>query len=381
MTSIFKYSMLRLIRNKSNLFWILLFPILLGCMFKVAFSNIGKTESFQPIPVAIVCEDTKNADTFRTIADELGKEGKDQMLSVIYCEEEKALKLLEEKEIDGILYAGDTVKLTISANMGNARMNQSILKNFVEEYNVSTTIITDTLATHPEKLPALLKDITTPTEYCKEVSLSRTDADSYTQYFYNLIAMACLYTAMGGLFVAIENQANLSTLAARKNISPAKKQVTIIGELAATITFEFVLNLLAFLFLIFVLRVDMTARLPFALLAIFVSTMTGICLGFFLGSIGPKSEGGKIGMMFAIVMPCCFFSGLMMGNMRILVEQYAPFFNRINPAALMSDCFYSLATYDSMERYTRNILTLILLSFIFCLGGFLFTRRKKYASL
>ena len=109
--------MLRLIRNKSNLFWILLFPILLGCMFKVAFSNIGKTESFQPIPVAIVCEDTKNADTFRTIADELGKEGKDQMLSVTYCEEEKALKLLEEKEIDGILYAGDTVKLTISANM------------------------------------------------------------------------------------------------------------------------------------------------------------------------------------------------------------------------------------------------------------------------
>ena len=66
----------------------------------------------------------------------------------------------------------------------------------------------------------------------------------------------------------------------------------------------------------------MTARLPYALLAIFVSTMTGICLGFFLGTIGPKSEGAKIGMMFAVIMPCCFFSGLMMGNMRIIVEQY-----------------------------------------------------------
>ena len=71
----------------------------------------------------------------------------------------------------------------------------------------------------------------------------------------------------------------------------------------------------------------------------------------------------------------------MMGNMRIIVEQYAPFFNRINPAALMSDCFYSLAIYDSLERYTRNILTLLLLSFIFCLLGFLCTRRKKYASI
>lgn len=381
MKNIFKYSLLRLIRNKSNLFWILLFPILLGCMFKVAFSNIGKSESFQPIPVALVCEECENADNFRLTVDELGKEGKDQMLSVTYCEEKEALELLEKKEIDGILYASDTVKLSISANMGNAQMNQSILKSFVEEYNVSAKIIADTWATHPEKIPALLDQITKHTAYYEEVSLSRSNTDTYTQYFYNLIAMACLYTAMGGLFVAVENQANLSTLAARKNISPAKKQVTIIGELAASILFEYVLNLLAFLFIVFVLQVDMTTRLPYALLAIFVSTMTGICLGFFLGSIGPKSEGGKVGMMFAIVMPCCFFSGLMMGNMRIIVEQYAPFVNRINPAALMSDCFYSLAIYDSMERYTRNILTLLLLSFIFCLGGFLFTRRKKYASL
>lgn len=381
MKNIFKYSLLRLIRNKSNLFWILLFPILLGCMFKVAFSNIGKSESFQPIPVALVCKECENADNFRLTVDELGKEGKDQMLSVTYCEEKEALELLEKKEIDGILYASDTVKLSISANMGNAQMNQSILKSFVEEYNVSAKIIADTWATHPEKIPALLDQITKHTAYYEEVSLSRSNTDTYTQYFYNLIAMACLYTAMGGLFVAVENQANLSTLAARKNISPAKKQVTIIGELAASILFEYVLNLLAFLFIVFVLQVDMTTRLPYALLAIFVSTMTGICLGFFLGSIGPKSEGGKVGMMFAIVMPCCFFSGLMMGNMRIIVEQYAPFVNRINPAALMSDCFYSLAIYDSMERYTRNILTLLLLSFIFCLGGFLFTRRKKYASL
>ena len=381
MKNIFKYSILRLIRNKSNLFWILLFPILLGCMFKIAFSNIGKSESFQSIPVAIVCEECENADNFRLTVDELSKEGEDQMLSVTYCEEEEALEFLEKKEIDGILYAGDTVKLSISANMGNAQMNQSILKSFVEEYNVSAKIIADTWSTHPEKIPALLDQITKHTAYYEEVSLSRSNTDTYTQYFYNLIAMACLYTAMGGLYIAIENQANLSTLAARKNVSPAKKQVTIIGELAASILFEFILNLLAFLFIVFILQVDMTTRLPFALLAIFVSTMTGICLGFFLGSIGPKSEGGKVGMMFAIVMPCCFFSGLMMGNMRIIVEQHVPFVNCINPAALMSDCFYSLAIYDSMERYTRNILTLLLLSFIFCLGGFLLTRRKKYASL
>lgn len=381
MPNIFKYTLLRLMRNKSNLFWILLFPIVLGCLFKIAFSNIGKTESFAPIPVAVVCENTQNADIFKKMVEELGKEGDDQMLIVTFCTEEEARKLLEKKEIDGILHAGDKVELTISANMGNAQMNQSILKNFVEEYNVDASIIAKTLSTHPEKMPAVLDNIKTQTGYCKEISLSRSNTDTYTQYFYNLIAMACLYTALGGLYIAVENQANLSPMAARKNIAPSKKQFVIIGELAANILFEFILNLLAFLFIVFVLRVDMTARLPFALLAIFVSTTTGISLGFFLGAIGPKSEGAKTGMIMATIMPCCFFSGLMMGNMRIIVEQYAPFFNRINPAALMSDCFYSLAIYDSLERYTRNILTLLLLSFIFCLLGFLCTRRKKYASI
>jgi ABC-2 type transport system permease protein len=193
--------------------------------------------------------------------------------------------------------------------------------------------------------------------------------------------MACLYTALSGIIVSMENQANMTGLAARKSISPTGKSGLISGELAANVLFEFVLNLIAFLFMIYVLGIDMTARFPWAILTIFVSTVTGVSFGFFLGALGPKTEGGKIGMMFAIVMPCCFLSGLMIGNMRILVEQYAPWLNRINPAALISDCFYSLNVYESMDRYTGNILTLLLMSVIFCLTGVVATRRKKYASL
>ena len=50
----FKYALLRLMRNKANLFWILVFPILLGCLFKIAFSNITASENFHTIPVAVV---------------------------------------------------------------------------------------------------------------------------------------------------------------------------------------------------------------------------------------------------------------------------------------------------------------------------------------
>lgn len=377
-----KYSWLCSARSKSNIFWILLFPIILGSLFKVAFSNMSASESFEPIPVAIVCEEENEAaETFKTIAGELGKEGENQMLSIIWCENEEALRLLEEKEVDGILYAGAEVTLTVSANMNSAHINQSILETLTQQYNINIALLTDTAVSHPENIAVVAKALMENNNYCEKIYYSRKAQDLYTQYFYNLIAMACLFTSMGGLMVSLNNQGNLSVLGARKNISATNKLISIIGELIAMVLFEFLLNTLAFLFLILVLRVDMASRLPFAILTIFTSTMTGVTLGFFIGSIGRKSEGFKTGIALAITMTCCFLSGLMIGNMRIVVEQYAPFFNRINPAALIADSFYSLSIYESLNRYTMDILTLVLISALFCLGGFLLTRRKKYASL
>ena len=46
-----------------------------------------------------------------------------------------------------------------------------------------------------------------------------------------------------------------------------------------------------------------------------------------------------------------------MGNMRVVVEKHAPIINRINPAALISDSFYTLNNYDSMNpvSYTHLV--------------------------
>ena len=53
---IFKYSMLSDLRVKSLNFWILLFPIILGTLFSLAFGNFSNSEKFKSIPVAIVEE-------------------------------------------------------------------------------------------------------------------------------------------------------------------------------------------------------------------------------------------------------------------------------------------------------------------------------------
>jgi ABC-2 type transport system permease protein len=377
----FKYALLRLMRNKANLFWILVFPIVLGCFFKIAFSNITASESFHTIPVAVVEGDNADATAFHTMIEQLSGDSEDAMLSATFCDDKKARTLLEKGKVDGIFYTTDTVELAVNSDLSDASINQSILQSLLTQYYLNRDLIVQILTTNPGNIESLVDSIGQSVDTRKEVSLTRNNTDTYDQYFYNLIAMACLYTAMGGINLAINNSANLSSLAARKTIAPAKRAALIGTELLAIILFESLLNMVSFLFIVTVLGVHMTTHLGLAMLTILISTTFSITFGMFLGCVGPKSEGGKTGLMFAVVMPLCFLSGLMMGTMRMVVEKYAPFVNRINPAALISDSFYALNNYDTLTRYTGNILTLLLMTVLFLIISILVTRRKTYASL
>lgn len=377
----FKYALLRLMRNKANLFWILVFPIVLGCFFKIAFSNITASESFHTIPVAVVEGDNADATAFHTMIEQLSGDSEDAMLSATFCDDKKARTLLEKGKVDGIFYTTDTVELAVNSDLSDASINQSILQSLLTQYYLNRDLIVQILTTNPGNIESLVDSIGQSVDTRKEVSLTRNNIDTYDQYFYNLIAMACLYTAMGGINLAINNSANLSSLAARKTIAPAKRAALIGTELLAIILFESLLNMVSFLFIVTVLGIHMTTHLGLALLTILISTTFSITFGMFLGCVGPKSEGGKTGLMFAVVMPLCFLSGLMMGTMRMVVEKYASFVNRINPAALISDSFYALNNYDTLTRYTGNILTLLLMTALFLIISILVTRRKTYASL
>ena len=121
--------------------------------------------------------------------------------------------------------------------------------------------------------------------------------------------------------------------------------------------------------------------LPYAILSLFTGVLTGVSLGFFFGTLGKKGKEEKDGLIFAVIMPLCFLSGLMVGNMRVLIDRVAPVVNRINPAALITDSFYCLSIFEGHARYTRNIVTLLLLSVLFIGLGILKTRRSRYASI
>lgn len=370
-----KYELLSAVRTKDMLLWLVLFPVVLGTLFHIAFGSIyEKNTKFSVIPAAVVSE-TEDA-AFRMAAERVSG-GDDPLFRVTYTDSDTALEMLKNGEVTGIFYTGEKVSLTV-AGKGLA---ESILKTFADRYNADARILRDTAAEHPEAVPEVLSAMTAEVRACTEQSATEGNTDQFIQYFYNLIAMVALYGSLPGLHICEQNQANISALGARKCCSPARKSVSLAASLTATVLAQSVCMVICVTFQAFVLRVDFGDRLPLVYAAAVLAGCVGVALGFFVGSFGRISMEAKTGINLAVSMVCCFLSGLMIGNFKAVIAERAPWFNRINPAAIISDSFYCLNLYRDYGRFCEKICMMLFYTLLFAVLGICMTRRKKYASL
>lgn len=371
----FKYSLKNAFRQKEFLFWMLAFPIILGTFFYVAFNSMYEKESvFNEIPIAIV-ENTENT-AFKEVIKELSS-GKAPMFDSKFTNSEAALEMLKSNDISGIIYVDSELSLTVSKD----GIKQTIIKSFLDQYQIRESIITETVNSNPQNLKSVINAMSQEINCNENLSLSHGNMNTYIQYFYNLIAMAAFFGSVNGLYIAINNQGNLSAIAARKCISPTNKLTSITASLLASFAAQFICVSIGITYILFILKVDMGNKIPMIYLSGAVGSLTGVTMGFFIGSFGRLNQNVKMAISMSVTMLSCFLSGLMIGTIKVFIERYVPIVNRINPAALISDLFYCLNIYDDYKRYTVKCVTLLILSVIFAIGGFLQTRRKKYASL
>ncbi len=372
---IFKYNLVITSRNKPAMFWMLAFPIILGTFFNIAFSGIyEKDDMFSSIPVAVV-EQQENS-SFKLTMEQMS-DGEDALFDAEYTDKDKALELLENGDVSGVIFVGDELSLSVKGD----GLKPTIIKSFLDRYKINEKIITDAAKKDPMKVQDVVDAMSKEINCVSEKNISDGNQDPYVQYFYNLIAMSCLFGTLAGLNIVIRSQGNLSDIGARTCISPIYKLKTITASLLAVTLVNYLCNVIGLLYLVFALGIDFGAPiLPLFGIAL-AGSLTGVSLGFFVGAIGRADEGHKTGILVAVSMFFCFMSGLMVGNMRAVVDKYAPWFNKINPAALISDSFYSLNIYDTYDRLIQNIVTLLIITAVCTFGGFMLTRRQKYASL
>ena len=210
---IFKYEFKSCLRQKAILFWLIAFPIILGCFFKMAFSGIyEKDVVFNAIPVAVT--NIEENDILKQVLEQIS-EGDEALFKVTYTDIDKAEGMLKSEDIKGIIKASD-----LSLEFSSTGIQQTIVKAFIQQYKTQEKIITDTAKNAPQKLDKVIASLSEKISPNNDIPL-HGNPDITIQFFYNLLAMTALFGSMSGLFVAQENQGDLSALGARRCCSPA----------------------------------------------------------------------------------------------------------------------------------------------------------------
>ena len=387
----FKYALKTLFRNKMLIFWTFACPIILGTFFNMAFSNIENSEKLEVINIAIVNnkefeENEIFKETFKTLSDE---KNEDRLFNTQYVTEEKAKELLENDEISGYLILEEKPKIIVTTS----GINETILKSVTEEIIQTSEIISNIAESEIKKeLTAenynidyekiynnIIENIQKEEAKIKNISNSNL---SYTMIeYYTLIAMTCLYGGILGMVAINQNLANMSNNGKRISVAPTSKGKVVFSSIIASYITQLVGLALLFVYTIFVLKVDYGTNLPLIILLGMVGSFAGLAMGLAVGTLLKANEGVKTGILISITMLGCFLSGMMGITMKYIIDKNVPIVNKLNPASMITDGFYSLYYYDTLDRYFFNIASLIIFAFIMISISIFSLRSQKFEKL
>ncbi|MCI9280310.1 MAG: ABC transporter permease [Bacilli bacterium] len=381
----FNYTLKTLFKNKILIFWTYAFPIILGLLFYFAFSDIEKGETFKVIPIGIVenqafLENTLYKETFQV----LGEEGsKTQIFSIRYEDEETCQSLTKKKEIVGYLNLENEAKLVISEN----GIDETTFKFVIEEIEEKKALFNHLIEMNQDSIrndASFVAQIYEKVMANQESSI-QDDSKSHLSYtmieYYTLIAMACLYGGILGMYAINQKLANMSSNGKRVSVAPIQK-IKLIGSSALASYVTLLIGvLLLFLFTVFVLHVDYGDSIFYVLLLILFGSLAGLAFGLFISVLLKKNENTKIGIIIAGTMFCSVLSGMMGITMKYVIDKNVPILNKINPANMITDGFYALYYYDTPERFFMNLISLILFSLVLFLISIVILRGEKYDSI
>lgn len=388
----FKYTFKVLLKDRALIFWTIFWPLILGTMFYLAFSNIEDAEKLSTINLGVINDESYLEDQALTMTlDELSNEDSDNYLfDISYGDLEKQKQLLEDKEIDGYIYFdnNDDVKIIVKEN----GINQTIIKYVVDEVFEYERLTTDIINYNVENAMSsgnevdinkiyndVIEKLNSNKEYTNNISKNNMDATVIE--FYTLIAMTCLFGSIITSSVISNYLANINKRGARITLAPVSRLPLLLGGfLAAFIVQLFSIGIVLF-YTNVILGIDYGPRFDLVMLLSFFGCLAGSMLGLATGSMTFKNDNIRQGIVGAITMLGSFFSGMMGITMKYVIDTNAPIINIINPASMITDGFYSLYYYDTFSRFSFDIISLFIFSSILLIMSYFLMRRKKYDSI
>ena len=384
-----KYTIQTLFKNKILIFWTFAFPIILGIFFNMAFSNIEKDEQLKVFDIAVVNDSQFEKqiiykETLKELSD------KDKIIRNMVRFYFYDLTDEHDSEIEGyIQFKNNEPNVVVKENgtyetllkfvVTEVKQNKSVIEELCKK-NIETQIAKGNTSFDGEKIAKenLLKINDT---HVKLMDKSWANLGYMQIEFYTLIAMACLYGGTLGLTAINTCLANMSSKGKRISVSPNRKSIIVLSSAVGSYIVSLVGIAILMAFLKFVIKVDFGGNLPLVLLLTLIGDLAGISLGVLIASVLKVSENAKVGITIAVTMFFSVLSGMMGVALKYEIDKNAPIVNLVNPNNLITDGFYSLYYYDTLNRYFRDVFYLLIFIAVCLIISFVSLRREKYDSL
>lgn len=411
------------LRNKSSLFWLIVFPIALATMFNGVFGGLDKAMSITPVPVAVV-QDTNwtnavGADTLITALAGQSGDGKTdkatgddnadttigdididiRLLDVTTVDSAaQARNLLTGGTADGIIAADGDGRITLTlgsdtvatANNGTQDVGLDVslaaLDNVIDQYNRTSATVKTALKDNPTAAltRTFWNGIGSAMNGTKEITLTNFKPDVMARYYYALMGMACLLAMSYMIHTVTTAQANLSALGIRRTVAPLGRAKQLLAGFLAGWLCSCACLLVALAYIRYVCGIEVGGREPLAVLAVAVASFMTCSFGTMVGAIPKLTDGVKQSISTAIACGLSLFSGLYGGfamELSDLISRKAPLLAAINPTQQVTDLFYSLMYYDSTQPFIRTCAILLAMSAVFLTAGVIMLRRQRYEHL
>lgn len=352
-----------LVRRREVVFWSLVFPLILALLFYLALGNLGNHDKIEPIPVSVeksLMRDPHFAQFMKQMEAE-------NIFEVTVADSDE---LLRSKKVAAHIRAFDEIVVNGSG------IKESVTESVLGEFLHNRATITKLLRENPK---ANISDFFNA--YGRVEDKSNPGMNIVNTYFYVLIGMQALYGYIWGLNVIYQYEANLSTEAKRNTVSPINKRVAFLTATLVAWLINIAVMLINIAFIKFILGIDFGGKIAYILLLVVVAALTGVSFGTLIGVSNKRDIEFKSGLGIAISMLMSFLAGMMIADLKIIIQNHAPIIHKLNPVALISDGMYSLYYYPTLGRYLNDLMWLLGITLAFIAATLLITRGRKYDSL
>ncbi|WP_171014907.1 ABC transporter permease [Culicoidibacter larvae] len=374
--SIFYYRLLLLLRDRSNIFFMLIFPLILITGLGMMLNDIMSPNSLLVAePFAVVYENKTNSVLETEFADFLQNREITEMLTFSdYDNYDEAKAAYQSGKVSGIVVVksvenGLTIDVQTAEPTGMiGKISQSIFGSFASMSNAVMQVYMN---------GGIVDTSTFQDSYIANETLAwqKKVPNAYEYYMVTNLVMTALFAAFYALNILEDNEISQG-IGVRLRTTPIPMWMNIMGQLSAALLVILVQMGIIVLFAHFVLGAYVGTNIGLVALLLLVTALLGLGIGSMFAAIRSMTMASRLNVLRTTLILLTFLAGGYVAGIENVLLSVAPFLEYILPSFLAQNALFEAIFFENIAVYWQNLGILAVMAVAALTLGITLARRK-----